>query len=111
MEEIKDDGQQEPGLITNDGKLVNGNTRYVALKKLKENGRDFGGIDVAVLEEGTDLDDIMQYELALQFRTYTLQKYSYVNQLRTYEKYLNTNDNSYKDLASKIGWKRNGEKK
>lgn len=111
MEEIEDDGQQEPGLITNDGKLVNGNTRYVALKKLKENGRDFGGIDVAVLEEGTDLDDIMQYELALQFRTYTLQKYSYVNQLRTYEKYLKMNDNSYKDLASKIGWKRNGEKK
>ena len=36
--ELEDLGQKEPGLITREGLLINGNTRCAALKKLKSEG-------------------------------------------------------------------------
>lgn len=71
-------GQKEPGLITVDGMLVNGNTRCAALREVNEQY-----IRVAVLPESAEWDDVNQVELSLQLRKEFRRDYSYINQLMT----------------------------
>lgn len=75
-DDIKEHGQNEAGIITRDGVLINGNTRRVALKKL---GRT--GIFVGVLPTDTSRTDIDGLELALQLRRTHKRDYSFVNEL------------------------------
>lgn len=67
-------GQEEPGIITRSGVLVNGNTRCAALREL---GAD--SIRVAVLPPDAGEDDIRTVELALQMRKDFKREYSFVN--------------------------------
>lgn len=69
-------GQKDPGLITVEGVLVNGNTRCAALRELNEQH-----IRVAVLPESATWDDINEVELSLQLRKEYRRDYSYINQL------------------------------
>lgn len=69
-------GQKEPGLISVNGILVNGNTRCAALRELSE-----PYIRVAVLPESATWDDINEVELSLQLRKEYRRDYSYINQL------------------------------
>lgn len=69
-------GQKDPGLITVEGVLVNGNTRCAALRELTE-----PHIRVAVLPESATWDDINEVELSLQLRKEFRRDYSYINQL------------------------------
>lgn len=77
-DELKSFGQREPGVITRDGILANGNTRCAAL-------RDLGvpDIRVGVLPETSTWDDINRVELSLQLRRDKRRDYSYVNRLLT----------------------------
>jgi len=77
-DELKSFGQREPGVITRDGILANGNTRCAAL-------RDLGvpDIRVGVLPETSTWDDINRVELSLQLRRDKRRDYSYVNRLIT----------------------------
>ncbi|QFU85534.1 transcriptional regulator [Amycolatopsis sp. YIM 10] len=78
MEDLKEHGQNQPGLITADGVLVDGNTRRAALLALRgpsENMR------VAVLPETSGWNDIRDVELSLQLRKEHRREYSYINQL------------------------------
>ena len=68
--------QSEPGLITRDGVLVNGNTRRAALKEL-----GVASIRVGVLPASCDWDDVNALELSLQLRPDKRRDYSYVNRL------------------------------
>lgn len=83
-EQLKDElrafGQREPGVITREGILANGNTRCAAL-------RDLGvpDIRVGVLPESSTWDDINRVELSLQLRRDKRRDYSYVNRLITIE--------------------------
>ena len=52
--ELKVLGQQNPGLISRDGLLINGNTRLVALRQLGEDG-----MDVAVLPGDATSEDFI----------------------------------------------------
>ena len=61
--QLVDYGQQEPGIISREGLLVNGNTRLTAIREL---GRQ--GFDVAVLPADATDDDFFQIEMALQLR-------------------------------------------
>lgn len=68
--------QNDPGLITHEGVLVNGNTRCAALKEL-----GFGYIRVGVLPESCTWADVSAVELSLQLRKDHRREYSYINRL------------------------------
>ncbi|MFI8005253.1 transcriptional regulator [Streptomyces sp. NPDC086010] len=75
---LADFKQNEPGLITREGILVNGNTRAAALREL-----GVGNIRVAVLPDSCTWADINRVELSLQLRHDTRRPYSYINRLLT----------------------------
>lgn len=77
---IKDFGQNDAGLITRDGVLVNGNTRRAALKDLGEQS-----IRVGVLPGDYTWADISAVELSLQLRKDHRRDYSYINRLLAIE--------------------------
>lgn len=77
-ESLKEHGQDEPGLVTYDGVLVNGNTRRAALIDA------FGpthGMRVAVLPSSCTWSDVTAVELSLQLRQDHRRDYSYINRL------------------------------
>ncbi|MFH8771484.1 transcriptional regulator [Streptomyces sp. NPDC017958] len=76
QEELEDFGQREPGIITPDGILVDGNTRCAALRDLGE-----PHIRVGILPEDTSYLDINSVELALQLRRDKRRPYTYINRL------------------------------
>lgn len=77
---LKDDllehGQNDPGIITRAGVLINGNTRRAALK---ENGYEH--IRVGVLPSDAAAEDIHGIELSLQLRKDHRRDYSFMNYL------------------------------
>ncbi|MER5403887.1 transcriptional regulator [Streptomyces sp. NPDC002769] len=77
---LQEHRQNEPGLISRDGVLVNGNTRRAALKGL---GVTF--IRVGVLPASCTWDDIHSVELSLQLRPDRRREYSYINRLMAIE--------------------------
>ena len=104
-DELKELSQQNPGLISRDGLLINGNTRVVAL-------RDLGveGVDVAVLPVDAMTRDFLDLEMSLQMRRLTHQDYTFTNELLLIEKYRNAG-HSDKELAKKMGWIRGRQRK
>lgn len=97
--------QQNPGLISRDGLLINGNTRVVALRDL---GVD--GVDVAVLPTDAMAKDFLDLEMSLQMRRLTHQDYTFTNELLLIDKYRSAG-HSEKELATKMGWIRGWKKK
>lgn len=75
-DDLKDYNQNDPGIITRSGVLVNGNTRRAALYDLNKDH-----IRVAVLPADATWDDIRAIELELQLRTDHKREYSYINRL------------------------------
>ncbi|GII94865.1 transcriptional regulator [Sinosporangium siamense] len=75
-ESLKEFRQNEPGLVTRDGILVNGNTRCAALREL-----GVRSIRVGVLPESCTWADISTVELSLQLRKEHKRDYSYINHL------------------------------
>lgn len=103
--EVAQLGQKFPGLITVDGKLVNGNTRAAALLEL---GVD--AMEVAVLPKTAGDDDIVAIEMTLQMQQLTQQDYSFTNELQMMRRFLDSGKTE-KDLAKMMAWLRRGEKK
>ncbi|MFE7840114.1 ParB N-terminal domain-containing protein [Streptomyces sp. NPDC057474] len=79
-ESLREHRQNEPGLISREGVLVNGNTRRAALKEL-----GVQSIRVGVLPASCTWDDIRSVELSLQLRPDRRREYSYINQLMAIE--------------------------
>jgi hypothetical protein len=69
-------GQNDPGLVTRQGILVNGNTRAAALRELGAQS-----MRVGVLPESFTWADINAVELSLQLRKDHRRDYSYINRL------------------------------
>ncbi|MFC9894454.1 transcriptional regulator [Nocardia sp. NPDC127579] len=80
-EHLDEHKQIEPGLITRDGILVNGNTRCAALRELNP----VASIRVGVLPPSCTWDDINDVELSLQLRFDKRRDYSYINRLLAIE--------------------------
>ncbi|MGW2466235.1 hypothetical protein [Streptomyces bauhiniae] len=84
FDKLKDDlkafGQNEPGLVTHHGVLVNGNTRAVALG---EDGAQ--SMRVGVLPESFTWADIYAVELSLQLRQDQRRDYTFINRLLAME--------------------------
>jgi hypothetical protein len=79
-ESLQNFGQNDPGLVTHQAILVNGNTRAAALR---ETGAQ--SIRVGVLPESFTWADINAVELALQLRKDHRREYSYINRLLAME--------------------------
>lgn len=75
-ESLKQYGQEEPGIVTRSGVLINGNTRCVALRELHKQQ-----IEVAVLPSDAGDADTEAIELVLQLRKEHKREYSFVNHL------------------------------
>jgi hypothetical protein len=73
-EDIRQHGQNDPGIITRDGVLINANTRCAALRELAQEH-----IRVGVLPPDAGLDDLESIELSLQLRRDHKRDYSFVN--------------------------------
>lgn len=80
FEKLKKDlaefGQNDAGIITHSGILVDGNTRRAALQELT-----YPNMRVAVLPADASWTDIATVELDLQLRTNHRRAYSYINRL------------------------------
>lgn len=74
MEDLQEHGQNDPGIISRAGVLINGNTRRAALKDL---GQEH--IRVGVLPPDASFDDLQAIELSLQLRKDHRRDYSYMN--------------------------------
>ncbi|MES9537545.1 ParB/RepB/Spo0J family partition protein [Actinomadura sp. NPDC000600] len=83
LDELEEFGQRDPGIISPNGILVDGNTRCAALREL---GREH--IRVGVLPEDTGRADINRVELSLQLRRDKRRDYSYLNRLIAVEEEL-----------------------
>ncbi|MFD5720433.1 hypothetical protein [Streptomyces sp. NPDC127036] len=75
-ESLEEFGQNDPGLVTHDGILVNGNTRAAALRELRVQS-----MRVGVLPESFTWADINAVELSLQLRKDHRRDYSYINRI------------------------------
>ncbi|MEU6399703.1 hypothetical protein ABZ867_22365 [Streptomyces cinnamoneus] len=73
-------GQNEPGLVTHHGVLVNGNTRAAALREAAKTS-----MRVGVLPSSFTWADINAVELSLQLRKDHRRDYSYINRLLAME--------------------------
>lgn len=93
LDELKDFGQKEPGIISPDGILVDGNTRCAALREL-----GIKDIRVGVLPSDTSRRDINSVELSLQLRRDKRRDYSYINRLIAIEEEL-ANGRREEDVA------------
>ncbi|GGT62662.1 ParB/RepB/Spo0J family partition protein [Actinomadura citrea] len=83
LEELEEFGQRDPGIISPNGILVDGNTRCAALREL---GKEH--IRVGVLPDDTSRQDINRVELSLQLRRDKRRDYSYLNRLIAVEEEL-----------------------
>jgi hypothetical protein len=73
-EDLDKHGQAEPGIVTVEGILLNGNTRRAALKELGQEN-----IRVGVLPGDASRDDLDSIELSLQLRKEHKRDYSFMN--------------------------------
>jgi hypothetical protein len=74
MEDLRSHGQNDPGIITRTGVLINGNTRRAALKEL-----GVVNIRVGVLPPDAGYEDWQSIELSLQLRKDHRREYSFMN--------------------------------
>lgn len=76
QEDLRVHGQNDPGIITRAGVLINGNTRRAALK---ENSHEH--IRVGILPSDASAEDVHGIELSLQLRQDHRREYSFMNYL------------------------------
>ena len=104
-EDVRINHQVEPGLISVEGVLINGNTRVVALREL-----GVPGIDVAVLPEDALESDFLDLEISLQMAKLEHQDYTYTNTLLMMRNCLDLGMPEA-ELARKMNWKKRGVEK
>jgi hypothetical protein len=80
VESLSEDDQQDPGIITREGRLIDGNTRCVALREL-----NVDNMRVAVLPEDAGPEDIELIEIAFSVRREIKREYSFINQILAVE--------------------------
>lgn len=100
-EELKEFDQVNPGIVSREGLLINGNTRVVAL-------RDLGveGVDVAVLPIDATSQDFFEIETGLQLTKLTHQDYTFTNKLLMMKAHLDHGIDKEK-LGKMMGWTKN----
>lgn len=103
--QLVDYRQSEPGIISRDGLLVNGNTRLTAIREL-----GWTGFDVAVLPEDATDEDFFNIEMSLQLRKLVHQDYTFTNELLLVDSYLKRSGSEEATIKA-MQWVRNGRNK
>lgn len=81
-ENLQDEGQAQPGVVTRDGRLINANTRCVLLRELVREGRTSARtLRVAVLPGDIGNTELLELELALQNQKELKDEYSLISSL------------------------------
>jgi hypothetical protein len=94
---LDEEGQEEFGVITRDGLLVNANRRTVALRDL---GKKY--IEVAVLPDDATLEEINDLELTLQVQRDFREDYTYTNRLLFVEELINKQNRTVEEVAKAL---------
>lgn len=105
LDDLRVSGQVNPGLISRDGLLINGNTRVVALREL-----GITGVDVTVLPEDVTHQDFLDLEVDYQMRTLAHQEYTFTNQLLMIAE-LNQRGFTDTEIAKKMNWRKRGRER
>lgn len=84
IEQLKDEEQREPLLITPRGVIVNGNRRLAAMRELRVRDpsqfRHFSHVDCAVLPGNVSPEEILEIEVRLQMRAETKLPYGWIEE-------------------------------
>lgn len=106
FDKLKEDlavkGQEEPGVITRAGVLINGNTRLVALRELQDADRQF--IRVAVVDADATPFELAQMELRLQVRDPLRDAYKLSNELLFIEELAREWGMTGEQIAVALAW-------
>ena len=100
LDNLRIEGQRDPGVVTENGVLVNANRRAVVLRDIDTKGY----IKVAVLPSDATPFDIVQLELKLQMQQDFKQSYSFTNELLFIDDLVRQNY-STADIARELRWK------
>ncbi len=79
--DLRDNGQEEPGIITHDGYVINGNRRMSVLSILEKEDPKFGYINVGRLPANVSESDIYKIELGKQLARDQKLDYGPINEL------------------------------
>lgn len=81
-ENLLDEGQAQPGVITRSGRLINGNTRCVLLRELAREGRGrTTTVRVAVLPSDVGNEELLELEMVLQQQVELKDEYRLISEL------------------------------
>lgn len=97
VDNLKEEGQLEAGIITSAGVLLNGNTRAVALREIR-----IGYIRVAVLPDGATEKELTELEARLQLARDYKQDYTLTNEFLFIKEQIETGTR-VEDLAFLLG--------
>lgn len=95
---LASEGQRDPGIITLEGRLVNANTRAVALSDLGEQY-----IEVGVLPQAT-IGEVYDLELDLQVAEDFRQQYSFTNELLFVDDLIEKRNFNEEEVARRLRW-------
>lgn len=104
-QQLRDFGQQDAGIISVDGLLVNGNTRLAAIR-----AQGIKGFDVAVLPLDATDEDFFEIEMSLQLRKLVHQDYTFTNRLLLVDSHLKRTKNKEATIQA-MQWKRDGKRR
>jgi len=100
---LKENKQENPGIITHDGYVINGNRRMSVLKLLQADDSEFGYIDVGRLPENIDESDLYKIELEKQMARDQKLDYGPINELLKIQHGLDSGLNE-EQIAKTIGF-------
>ena len=100
---LKEFGQEEPGIITHDGYVINGNRRMSVLKLLASEDPKYNYMNVGRLPENVTESDIYKIELGKQMAREQKLDYGPINELLKIQHGLDSGLN-VEQIASTIGF-------
>jgi hypothetical protein len=100
---LREVGQEEPGIITHDGYVINGNRRMSVLKLLSLEDSKFAYMNVGRLPENVSESDIYKIELGKQMARDQKLDYGPINELLKIEHGINS-DLTLEQIAITIGF-------
>lgn len=103
-EDLKNRRQQEPGVVTAEGVLINGNRRAAALRSLyvDDTHLDARYVRCLVLPEDATIDEILDLETELQIARDFKEEYSWINEAILIEELYAREGRDYERVAKKL---------
>ncbi|HDR9808131.1 TPA: hypothetical protein QDC55_005963 [Burkholderia cenocepacia] len=103
-EDLKNRRQQEPGVVTAEGVLINGNRRAAALRSLfiDDAHMDARYVRCLVLPEDATIDEVLDLETELQIARDFKEDYSWINEALLIEELYAREGRDYDRVAKKL---------